>query len=190
MSSVCNARISARVKKRRPLGLRVLRTWRRRCERLSRSYGLPQPPRTGTRDESQFGLIAQIASARDDALSELAQRTGLDQSTLPLNPQVLEAAGLVEIGPGERDAGRQASRAGGARLSHLAIARETQAGEAEQHHGPGRGLWNHRCRSARRCVERPLVGGDSVPTRSQSGSSAASRVQLCRSPRERVRCRR
>ena len=33
---------------------------------------------------AQFGLIAQIASARDDTLSDLAQRTGLDQSTLAL----------------------------------------------------------------------------------------------------------
>ena len=47
---------------------------------------------------AQFGLIAQIATARDDALSELAHRTGLDQSTLSRNLQVLEAAGLVEMG--------------------------------------------------------------------------------------------
>ena len=31
---------------------------------------------------AQFGLMAQIASAGDDTLSELAERTGLDQSTL------------------------------------------------------------------------------------------------------------
>ncbi len=56
----------------------------------------------------QFGLMAQIAAARNGALSELAQRTGLDQSTLSRNLQVLEAAGLVEIAPGERDARRRA----------------------------------------------------------------------------------
>jgi DNA-binding MarR family transcriptional regulator len=56
----------------------------------------------------QFGLMAQIASARDDTLSELAQRTGLDQSTLSRNLQVLEAAGLVEIAAGDRDARRRA----------------------------------------------------------------------------------
>ena len=56
----------------------------------------------------QFGLMAQIAAARDGALSELAQRTGLDQSTLSRNLQVLEAAGLVEIAPGDRDARRRA----------------------------------------------------------------------------------
>jgi DNA-binding MarR family transcriptional regulator len=57
---------------------------------------------------AQFGLIAQIAAARDDTLSELAQRTGLDQSTLSRNLQVLEAAGLIEIATGEKDARRRA----------------------------------------------------------------------------------
>jgi len=56
----------------------------------------------------QFGLMAQIASVRDDTLSELAQRTGLDQSTLSRNLQVLEAAGLVEMAAGDRDARRRA----------------------------------------------------------------------------------
>ena len=41
---------------------------------------------------AQFGLMAQIASARDDTLGALAQRTGLDQSTLSRNLQVLEMA--------------------------------------------------------------------------------------------------
>jgi DNA-binding MarR family transcriptional regulator len=59
---------------------------------------------------AQFGLMAQIAAARDDALSELAQRTGLDQSTLSRNLQVLEAAGLVEIAAGDGDARRRAAR--------------------------------------------------------------------------------
>ena len=57
---------------------------------------------------AQFGLMAQIALARDDALIELAQRTGLDQSTLSRNLQVLEAAGLVEMAAGDRDARRRA----------------------------------------------------------------------------------
>jgi DNA-binding MarR family transcriptional regulator len=57
---------------------------------------------------AQFGLMAQIAAARDDALSELAERTGLDQSTLSRNLQVLEAAGLIEIAAGEKDARRRA----------------------------------------------------------------------------------
>jgi DNA-binding MarR family transcriptional regulator len=56
----------------------------------------------------QFGLMAQIASAPNGALSELAQRIGLDQSTLSRNLQVLEAAGLVEIAAGDKDARRRA----------------------------------------------------------------------------------
>ncbi len=59
---------------------------------------------------AQFGLMAQIAAARDDTLSELAERTGLDQSTLSRNLQLLEAAGLVEIAAGEKDARRRAVR--------------------------------------------------------------------------------
>ena len=57
---------------------------------------------------TQFLLMAQIAAARDDTLSELAQRVGLDQSTLSRNLQVLEAAGLIEIGAADRDARRRA----------------------------------------------------------------------------------
>ena len=57
---------------------------------------------------AQFGLMARIAAARDDTLGELAQRTGLDQSTLSRNLQVLEAAGLIEIAAGDRDARRRA----------------------------------------------------------------------------------
>jgi DNA-binding MarR family transcriptional regulator len=58
----------------------------------------------------QFGLMAQIAAAPDGALSELAQRTGLDQSTLSRNLQVLEAAGLVEIAADHTDARRRGVR--------------------------------------------------------------------------------
>jgi len=57
---------------------------------------------------AQFGLMAQIASARDDTLGALAQRTRLDQSTLSRNLQVLEAAGLIEIAAGDKDARRRA----------------------------------------------------------------------------------
>jgi DNA-binding MarR family transcriptional regulator len=56
----------------------------------------------------QFGLMAQIASASNDTLTELAQRTGLEQSTLSRNLQVLEAAGLVEMAAGDKDARRRA----------------------------------------------------------------------------------
>ena len=57
---------------------------------------------------AQFGLMAQIASARDDTLGALAQRTGLDQSTLSRNLQVLEASSLIEVAAGDKDARRRA----------------------------------------------------------------------------------
>src|SRR5271166_3986937 len=46
---------------------------------------------------AQYFLMAQIAAAPDDTLGALAERTGLDQSTLSRNLRGLEAAGLVEI---------------------------------------------------------------------------------------------
>ena len=46
---------------------------------------------------SQFGLMAEIASADDDTVSALAQRMGLDQSTLSRTLRTLEADGLLEI---------------------------------------------------------------------------------------------
>jgi DNA-binding MarR family transcriptional regulator len=57
---------------------------------------------------AQFGLMAQIAAAPDDTLGALAERTGLDQSTLSRNLQVLEGAGLIEIAAGDKDARRRA----------------------------------------------------------------------------------
>ena len=57
---------------------------------------------------SQFGLMAQIASAPDDTLGALAERTGLDQSTLSRNLRGLEAAGLVEIAVTSEDLRRRA----------------------------------------------------------------------------------
>src|SRR5579862_7761870 len=40
---------------------------------------------------AQLGLMAQIAVTSDDTLGALAQRTGLDQSTLSRNLRTLEA---------------------------------------------------------------------------------------------------
>ena len=57
---------------------------------------------------AQFGLMAQIAAAPDDTLGALAERTGLDQSTLSRNLRGLEAAGLVEIAVAEEDQRRRA----------------------------------------------------------------------------------
>jgi len=57
---------------------------------------------------SQFGLMAQIAAALDDTLGALAERTGLDQSTLSRNLRGLETAGFVEIAVAEADQRRRA----------------------------------------------------------------------------------
>jgi len=52
---------------------------------------------------SQFGLLAEIASAEDDTVSALAGRMGLDQSTLSRTLRTLAAEGLVEIAIVESD---------------------------------------------------------------------------------------
>jgi DNA-binding MarR family transcriptional regulator len=57
---------------------------------------------------SQFGLMGQIAAAPDDTLGALAERTGLDQSTLSRNLRGLEAAGFVEIAIADEDQRRRA----------------------------------------------------------------------------------
>src|SRR5215470_12339836 len=52
---------------------------------------------------AQFGLMAQIAGAFDDTLGALAERSGLDQSSLSRNLHALERDGMVEIAIVERD---------------------------------------------------------------------------------------
>jgi DNA-binding MarR family transcriptional regulator len=56
---------------------------------------------------TQLGLMAQIAAASDDTLGALAQRTGLEQSTLSRNLRRLEVEGLVEITVVEADLRRR-----------------------------------------------------------------------------------
>jgi DNA-binding MarR family transcriptional regulator len=56
---------------------------------------------------AQLGLMAQIAVATDDTLGALAERTGLDQSTLSRNLHVLESEGLIEIAAVEADLRRR-----------------------------------------------------------------------------------
>jgi DNA-binding MarR family transcriptional regulator len=68
---------------------------------------------------AQFGLLAHIAAAADDTIAGLAERTGLDQSTLSRNLRALERARLVEIAAVERDLRRRAvllTEAGARRL--------------------------------------------------------------------------
>jgi DNA-binding MarR family transcriptional regulator len=57
---------------------------------------------------AQLGLMAQIAALSDDTLGALAQRTGLDQSTLSRNLRTLEGEGLIEIAVVESDLRRRA----------------------------------------------------------------------------------
>jgi DNA-binding MarR family transcriptional regulator len=57
---------------------------------------------------AQFGLMAQVAAAGNDTLGALAQRAGIDQSTLSRNLRGLEAAGLVEIAVADKDLRRRA----------------------------------------------------------------------------------
>ena len=57
---------------------------------------------------AQFGLMGQIAAAPDDTFGALAERTGLDQSTLSRNLRGLEAAGFVEIAIADDDQRRRA----------------------------------------------------------------------------------
>lgn len=56
---------------------------------------------------AQLGLMAQVAAASDDALGALAQRTGLDASTLSRNLRRLEGEGLIEIATVESDLRRR-----------------------------------------------------------------------------------
>jgi len=56
---------------------------------------------------AQFGLMAQIVALADDTLSALAQRTGLEQSTLSRNLRTLESDGLIEIAAVESDLRRR-----------------------------------------------------------------------------------
>src|SRR5262245_14860105 len=68
---------------------------------------------------AQFGLLAHIAAAKDDTMTSLAERMGLDQSTLSRNLRGLEEMGLVEIVVAEQDLRRRAiwlTEAGARRL--------------------------------------------------------------------------
>lgn len=56
---------------------------------------------------AQLGLMAQIAATADDTLGALAQRTGLDQSTLSRNLRTLEGEGMIEIAVVESDLRRR-----------------------------------------------------------------------------------
>jgi DNA-binding MarR family transcriptional regulator len=85
---------------------------------------------------SQFGLMAEIASADDDTVSALAERMGLDQSTLSRTLRTLEAEGLLEIAVVESDQRKRMvwlTEKGARKLeAALAIWREAHAKLARQ----------------------------------------------------------
>jgi DNA-binding MarR family transcriptional regulator len=58
---------------------------------------------------AQLALMAQIAAAEDDTLGALAERSGLEQSTLSRNLRTLEKADLIEIAAVESDLRRRAA---------------------------------------------------------------------------------
>jgi len=88
---------------------------------------------------AQFGLLAHVATAADDTIAGLAERTGLDQSTLSRNLRALERARLVEIATVERDLRRRAvllTEAGARRLEAAMPLWRTAHGELAQRIDP------------------------------------------------------
>jgi DNA-binding MarR family transcriptional regulator len=57
---------------------------------------------------AQFGLMALIAASTDDTVGALAERAGLEQSTLSRNLRQLERDGQIEIAMVETDLRRRA----------------------------------------------------------------------------------
>lgn len=57
---------------------------------------------------AQLGLLAVIATNEDDRMSALAERAGLDPSTLSRNLRALERDALIEIATVEKDLRRRA----------------------------------------------------------------------------------
>lgn len=85
---------------------------------------------------AQFGLMAEIASASDDTVSALAERMGLDQSTLSRTLRTLEGDGLVEIATVESDARKRMVwlTEKGARRLETALAAWRQAQDELERH--------------------------------------------------------
>jgi DNA-binding MarR family transcriptional regulator len=85
---------------------------------------------------AQFGLMAEIASTPDDTVGGLAERMGLDQSTLSRTLRTLEGDGLVEIAILESDQRKRMvwlTEKGARRLEKALVAwRQAHAGLARQ----------------------------------------------------------
>ena len=89
---------------------------------------------------AQLGLMAQIAALADDTLGALAERSGLEQSTLSRNLRTLEAAGLIEIAAVEGDLRRRAvwlTEAGARRLEAAIPAWRRAHAKLARHLEPG-----------------------------------------------------
>lgn len=56
---------------------------------------------------AQLGLLAIIATNEDDRMAAIAERAGLDPSTLSRNVRALERDGLIEIATVEKDLRRR-----------------------------------------------------------------------------------
>jgi len=92
---------------------------------------------------TQFGLMCLIASSPDDTVGGLAERAGLNQSTMSRNVDVLARSGLVEVATVMEDRRRRAmwlTEAGLMRLSealplwrsaHQALAAKLDSGLAQ-----------------------------------------------------------
>jgi DNA-binding MarR family transcriptional regulator len=57
---------------------------------------------------AQLGLLAFVATNEDDRMAAIAERAGLDPSTLSRNVRALERDGLIEIATVEKDLRRRA----------------------------------------------------------------------------------
>jgi DNA-binding MarR family transcriptional regulator len=109
---------------------------------------------------AQFGLMAQIAAARDDSLGALAERSGLDPSTLSRNLQVLEREGLVEMTAGGADSRRRAVRLTeeGAPTGERRMPSSPPSSMSTQYGGSQRRRSDWRKRSSERHLSVPVKG--------------------------------
>ena len=65
----------------------------------------------------QFSLLCLVAAAADDTLGALAERAGLNQSTMSRNLDMLARAGWVEVAMVEADRRCRAASIAGSRSS-------------------------------------------------------------------------
>ncbi len=81
--------------------------WHARLAARQVSAALDQGLADAGLTNAQFGLLCLVASAPDDTLGGLAQRAGLDQSTMSRNIDQLARAGWVEVAAVAQDRRRR-----------------------------------------------------------------------------------